>query len=303
MVMKRWSDACTEASSPETGVNFIYSEGGDSAAFIAARHGYNKVESDVLACLFSAFSTMALVLNSSGRSAFEINCRSNGAIGGFHIRVTDKGEICGYLFNRVNENISNQDVSSDDFFNFIFGSYAKLDATRFDNEGRKTDVFSMFDVSPRPDELLKHCIKKYTNREVETVVTFGHPDVQNCSHTIVILNFDGARSMKTFNRLTSKESVSKIQEIFAICPSLSAFRVELDLLDLITGPNLTIQPGCTCNQKAVNEQYKKVSDSEFRQLGKCIEKTETHELYCYEFRCNCCGKKYELVRSYKVEQE
>lgn len=302
MVMKRWADACVEAFSQESGVGFLYSEVGDSAALIAARHGYTSAERDVLAALFSAFSTLALVLNSTGHSSIEINCSTDGAIGGFHIRISSRGEICGYLQNRVTQASTMQKIEDSEYFNFIFGRRAKLDVARFDDKGRKTDVFSMIDVSPWPDVLLKHCVEKYMKREAEVIVSFGNPNTQNFSHSIVILNSIGPRTGQVFKRLTSKESISKLQELLSLCPSLSAFRVELDLLDLISGPNLTIQPGCTCSDKDVKKQYEKVSDVEFKQFGTLVERTRTHELYCYEFRCHCCGKLYRLERAYPVEQ-
>lgn len=300
MVMKRWADACVEAFCPESGVGFLYSEVSDSAALIASRHGYTSSERDVLATLFSAFSTLALVLNSSGHSAIEIKCSTNGVIGGFYIRVTAKGEICGYLFNRISIESSSQKFEDSEYFNYIFGRIAKFDATRYDDKGRKIDVFSMIDVSPWPDVLLRLCVEKYMKRNAEVIVSFGNTNTQNFSHTVVILNSIGHRSENCFNRLTTKESISKIQELLSLCPSLSAFRVEFDLIDLMSGPNLTIQPGCTCNKKTVEKQYKNVSDNEFKQLARLVDQTEKIEHYCYEFRCNCCGKLYKLDRKYLI---
>lgn len=302
MVMKRWADACVEAFSPESGVGFLYSEVGDSAALIATRHGYSNAERDVLAALFSAFSTLALVLNSTGRAAAEINCSSDGAIGGFHIRITAKGEICGYLHNRVNVEDNKQKLDDAEYFNFIFGRRAKLDVIRFDSKNKKTDIFTVSDVSPWPDVLLKHCIQNYMKREAEVIVSFGNPNTQNVSHSVIILNSIVPTAQKVFKRITSKDNISRIQELLSLCPSLSAFRIELDLLDLMSGPNLTIQPGCTCSEKRLREEYKKVSDSEFKQLGVCLEKTEVYELYRYEYRCNCCGRLYKLERRYIIEQ-
>lgn len=304
MVMKRWADACIEALSPEADVGFLYSEISDSAEVIAARLGYNKLEKSVLASLFAAFSTLALVINRDNLDAVEINCCSNGAIGGYFVRVTSKGEICGYLHNRISEELIKkfQDREGAEFFRYIYGNIATANIFRYDSKGEKADAFFIGSGSPWPDAVLKNCIQKYMKLKAETVVDFNDSNNSNFSHTIVIFNLNRFGENPTYDRIINGESIAKIQELFSLCPSLSAFRVELNLLDLMSGPNLTIQPGCTCSEADVKKQYEKVSDVEFKQLAKLVERTATHEIYRYEFRCHCCGQLYTLERSYPIEQ-
>lgn len=303
MVMKRWSDVCLEAFCPEAGVGFLYSEISDSASLIAKRLGYSDLEKAVLNSLFSAFSTLALVLNRDNLDAIEIKCCSNGAIGGYFIRVTSRGEICGFIHNKIPPLVKKQeDFAESEFFNYVCGNRATIDIVRYDDKNKKVDALFVADISPWPDVILKHCIENYMKQEVETIVNFINPAMQNTSHTIVVTNLGRPGRNNIFKRIVSKEGIAKIQEILTICPSISAFRVELELPDLISGPNLTIQPGCICNDKDIKKQYEKVSDVEFKQLAQFVERTATHELYRYEFRCHCCGQLYTIERSYPVEQ-
>lgn len=302
--MKRWADATVEALSPDGGVGFLYSEVGDSAEVIANRLGYNKLEKSVLSSLFAAFSALALVVNRDNLDVIEINCCSNGAIGGYFVRVTSKGEICGYIHNRISEEFVKKysDRDGSEFFRRIYGNIATANIFRYDSKGEKADAFFIGSGSPWPDVVLKNCFEKYMEFEAETVVDFNDNNNSNFSHAIVVFNLNRLGANPTYKRIISREGIAKIQELFSLCPSLSAFRVELDLLDLMSGPNLTIQPGCTCDEEDIKKQYEKVTDVEFKQLGTLVESTPTQELYRYEFRCHCCGQLYTLERSCPIER-
>lgn len=304
MVMKRWADVCLQGICHESGLGFLYSEVSDSACVVAARLGYNDFDKDTLLTLYSAFSTLALVLNSDGLASVEINCSSNGAIGGYHIRVTQKGEICGYIHNTGCEINQKQfaGLGDTEVFNYFYGSNSKVDIIRYDDKNNKVDAFTLNNVSPWPDVILKLCIQKYMSCPVETIVNSNIANNQNFGHAVVIFNKVGPRANNVFKRVASKDGVDKIVEILSICPSIHAFRIELDLPDLISGPPLTIQPGCTCSEKLVAEKYKSVSDIEFMQIGKLVEETKNSKRYRYEFRCNCCGKLYTLERSFPIEK-
>lgn len=297
MVMKRWADVCLEAYCSNGKVGFLYSEMHDSAAIIATRLNYSKIERDILCSLFAAFSTLSLILNSENCSAAEIFCKLDGAVGGFYVRITHKGEICGYLHNRV-VLPSSIDVDDDKaLFNYIFGIRAKFEVIRYTAEGEKKDLLGA-ECSAWPDEILKHIVQHFMNRKATVILNFGASNNDApCYSLVVVNNAMLSKSNKEYSRLSSKESISKIQEVFATCASVSAFRVELDVPDLLTGPGLTIQPGCTCSEANVIEEYKKLSDAEFKQLG-TREPTQnsSEEVYSYEFRCNRCGRLYNVKR-------
>jgi redox-regulated HSP33 family molecular chaperone len=301
MVMKRWADTCLEAFCPETKIAFLFSEISDSANLIAARLGYSTLECTVLGSLFSAFSILGLSLNRDGLDSVEVKCCSNGLIGGYFVRVNSKGEICGYIHNKIvlPKNVS-QNIQDSSDLDMIFGNIGKVEVARYTEKGTRADVITAKDVSPMPDSIIKDCIEKYMKHEVEAIVKMRNPGMHDLSNTVVVINLGIPGRNRTFKNIVRKEGIEKIQELLSVCPSVIAFRVEFDLPLLMSGPNLTIQPGCICSEEKVKKEYEKVSDEEFKQIASLVNKNSTEELYCYKFRCHCCGELYTIERRYSI---